>query len=175
MRPEADLLTPADRMQVGEPSELSQEILRRAIGVGADLAFGHGPQVPMGIELVGGRPIFHGLGAFIFQIETIRYLPKEAYERFGLSTESTTVDFLRARYGDGRKGHLAHADQRHQAVAIVDLERDKPRRVELYPIDLGFERPRPQRGRGLLAGPEVAEEVLERYLRCSSALGRRSR
>jgi poly-gamma-glutamate synthesis protein (capsule biosynthesis protein) len=43
--------------------------------------------------------------------------------------------------------------------------------IKIYPIDQGFGRPRPQRGRPVLAEGEVATRVLERVSRLSKRYG----
>lgn len=42
------------------------EIAHAAIDTGADIVLGHGPHLPLGIELYQGKPIFYGLGNFSF-------------------------------------------------------------------------------------------------------------
>jgi hypothetical protein len=49
--------------------------------------------------------MLHGVGTFIFQIETMKYLPAEAYERYDLGDRATAADFVDARYQGGTKGH----------------------------------------------------------------------
>ena len=41
--------------------------------------------------------MLHGVGTFIFQIETMKYLPAEAYERYDLGERATPGDFIEAR------------------------------------------------------------------------------
>jgi hypothetical protein len=43
------------------------EIARTAIDVGADLVMGHGPHMPLGIELYKDKPIFYVVGSFSFE------------------------------------------------------------------------------------------------------------
>jgi poly-gamma-glutamate synthesis protein (capsule biosynthesis protein) len=43
------------------------DIAHAAIEAGADLVMGHGPHMPLGIELYQGKPIFYGLGSFSFE------------------------------------------------------------------------------------------------------------
>jgi hypothetical protein len=45
--------------------------------------------------------------------------------------------------------------------------------VELYPIEMGFGRPRSQRGRPLLAEAEQGKPILDRIVRLSAAYGTR--
>jgi poly-gamma-glutamate capsule biosynthesis protein CapA/YwtB (metallophosphatase superfamily) len=39
------------------------EIAHTAIEAGADLVMGHGPHMPLGIEVYKGKPIFYGVGS----------------------------------------------------------------------------------------------------------------
>ena len=57
------------------------------------------------------------------------------------------------------------------AVAVVDFAAKELKEVKLYPIDLGFKRPRSQRGRPILAHGEVAQEVLLLFRRLSRPFG----
>jgi poly-gamma-glutamate synthesis protein (capsule biosynthesis protein) len=43
------------------------DIAHTAIDAGADLVMGHGPHMPLGIEIYQGKPIFYGLGSFSFE------------------------------------------------------------------------------------------------------------
>ena len=43
-----------------------RETARAAIDAGADIIFGHGPHVPLPIEIYRSKPIFFGLGSFVF-------------------------------------------------------------------------------------------------------------
>jgi poly-gamma-glutamate capsule biosynthesis protein CapA/YwtB (metallophosphatase superfamily) len=40
------------------------EIAHTAIDAGADLVMGHGPHMPLGIEIYKDKPIFYGIGSF---------------------------------------------------------------------------------------------------------------
>ena len=63
-----------------------------AIDQGADVFFVHGEHRVNGIEIYKQRPIFYGLGHFVFQSELVERLPTEFYERYGMT-----------RYRAGRK------------------------------------------------------------------------
>jgi poly-gamma-glutamate synthesis protein (capsule biosynthesis protein) len=56
-------------------------------------------------------------------------------------------------------------------VAISRFEDRRLTTVELYPIEMGFGRPRSQRGRPLLAEPEQGKPILDRIVRLSPAYG----
>ena len=99
------LLTARKRSEVEDLADFAVDLARRAVDAGADVFVGHGPQVPLGIEIYQGRPIFYGLGAFIFEIETLRFLAEETYERYGLGERATPADFVQTRYANDTRGH----------------------------------------------------------------------
>jgi poly-gamma-glutamate synthesis protein (capsule biosynthesis protein) len=57
--------------------------------------------------------------------------------------------------------------------AVCRFNEKRLREIKIFPIDQGFGRPRPQRGRPLLAEGEVAQRVIERVTRLSRRYGTR--
>lgn len=167
----AAALEAESRAEMTELADFAIEYGHACIDAGADVVVCHGPQLPLGVELYRGRPFFHGLGAFVFQIETIRYLPAEAYERYGLGPEATVADFTRTRYADDTRGHTAERAMWEQVLTVVDFDHDEIEEIRLYPVELGFGGPRSQRGRPLRASGEVAERILERVRALSLPYG----
>jgi poly-gamma-glutamate synthesis protein (capsule biosynthesis protein) len=165
------LFTAPTRNAVEDPADFAIDFAHRCIDAGADVFAGHGPQVPLGIELYRGRPIFHSLGTFVFHLEKPRFLPHEAYERYGLGERATPADFVAARYADDTRGHAGDPTQWEQVFAVCDFAGDAVREIRLYPIELGFQRPRSQRGRPLRAEPAAAQRILERVARLSKKYG----
>jgi poly-gamma-glutamate synthesis protein (capsule biosynthesis protein) len=103
--------------------------------------------------------------------ETVPFLPSEAYERFGLGPDATPADFFDARTDGDKKGHPANPKYWQGAVAVCRFKARKLAEVRLHPLDLGHGRPRPQRGRPLLADGEVAKQIFERVQRLSAVCG----
>ena len=93
------LLTAKRRSEIADLADYAIDFGRRSIEAGADIFVCHGPQVPLAVELYRGRPMLHGIGTFIFQIETMKYLPAEAYQRYGLGDRATPADFICALPG----------------------------------------------------------------------------
>jgi poly-gamma-glutamate synthesis protein (capsule biosynthesis protein) len=167
----ASLLTAAKRSQVEDPADFAIDYAHRAIEAGADVFAGHGPQVPLAIEVYKGKPVFHGIGTFIFTLETLRFLPEEAYERYSLGERATPADFVHTRYAHDTRGHTADPLQWEQVFAVCDFAGDELAQIRLYPLDLGFGKPRPQRGRPLLASGETAERIITRLAALSRKYG----
>ena len=125
----------------------------------------------MGVEIYQGKPIFYSVGNFVFQNETVGFFPADAYERFDLDLRATPSDFLDARTSGGKKGHPSDPAYWENMFAVCHFDKKKLKEIKIFPIDQGFGRPRPQRGRPLLAEGEVANRVIERVTRLSRRYG----
>jgi poly-gamma-glutamate synthesis protein (capsule biosynthesis protein) len=154
-----------------EPAEFISDFAHEAIAAGADVFVGHGPHVPLGVEIHRGKPIFYSLGNFIFQNETVKSFPADAYERFDLDPQATPADWWDARTDSGKKGHPANPLYWENFVAVCHFKDQRFSEARLYPIDQGHGRPRGQRGRPLLANGPVGERVLTRLQRLSRLYG----
>jgi len=167
----ASLLTAGSRAELEETAGFVTRFAHQAIDEGADVFVGHGSHFPMGIEIYRGKPIFYSVGNFIFQNETVGFFPADAYERFDLDLRATPSDFLDARTAGGKKGHPAEPAYWENMFAVCEFAERKLKEIRIYPIDQGFGRPRPQRGRPVLAQGEVAKRVLDRVARLSKRYG----
>ena len=167
----ASLLTAGTRADLEETADFVTKFAHQAIDEGADVFVGHGSHFPMGIEIYKGKPIFYSVGNFVFQNETVGFFPADAYERFDLDLKATPADFLDARTSGGKKGHPSDPAYWENMFAVCRFDARKLKEIKIYPIDQGFGRPRPQRGRPVLAEGEVAQRVLERVVRLSRRYG----
>jgi poly-gamma-glutamate synthesis protein (capsule biosynthesis protein) len=154
-----------------EPASFIVDFARAAIDAGADVVAGHGPHVPLGVEIYRAKPIFYSLGNFIFQNETVKSFPADAYERFDLDPQATPADWWDARTDHGKKGHPANPLYWENVVAMCHFTDRRFTEARLYPIDQGHGRPRGQRGRPLLADEAVGGRVLDRLQRLSRLHG----
>ena len=55
--------------------------------------------------------------------------------------------------------------------AVCEFSEKKLKQIRIHPIDQGFGRPRPQRGRPVLAEGEVANRVIKRVTKLSERYG----
>lgn len=153
------------------PPDFLKEFAHWTIDQGCDLFAGHGPHFLRGIEIYQGRPIFYSLGNFIFQNESVAWVPYEGYRRFGLGAEHTPGDFFAARSDAGKRGFPADAVFWQSVVGVCHYEARTLKEVTLYPIDMGFGRPIPQRGRPMLAQGQVAQDILQWLQHVSEPFG----
>ena len=154
-----------------DPPEFLQIFARECIKAGADGFLGHGPHVTRGIEIYRGRPIFYSLGNFIFQNDTVRWQPASNYESVGLGPGSTPADFYDKRSENDTRGFPGDSTYWHSVVAECRFEAHKLEQIALHPIDMGYGKPRSQRGRPLLAEGRVMHVALDRIRRLSKRFG----
>jgi len=153
------------------PAGFLVEFARAMIDAGADVYVGHGSHVLWGIEIYKGKPIFYGLGNFIFQNETLLRLPSENYERYKLGPDKHVADFNDTRYDFDKKGFPAKAEYWESVIAVPFWRGKKLTELKLYPIILGHGRPRQVRGRPVLAAPEEGAKIIEQLRRLSEPCG----
>jgi poly-gamma-glutamate synthesis protein (capsule biosynthesis protein) len=145
--------------------EFLERFARACTDAGADAFVGHGPHTLRGIEVYEGAPIFYSLGNFLFQTETISRYPAEAYERNDLGPEHSAPDVFDAGQVDDVGQPIGFLKERHfyeSLLPVCQFEDGAVERIDLHPIELGFDRDRPHRGRPRLASGAAAERIVTR-------------
>lgn len=154
------------------PAQFLVTFARAAVEAGADIVVGHGPHVLRAVEVYKGKPIFYSLANFIFQNETVRFLPAENYEQYGLGPEAQPADFYDARSDHDRRSFPADKLNWESVAAFVVFDSDRRlKEITLQPLSLGFRQPRTVRGRPRLADPSLGREIIERLAALSSPFG----
>jgi poly-gamma-glutamate synthesis protein (capsule biosynthesis protein) len=141
------------------------------IDAGADIVTSSGPHVLRGIEIYKGRPIFYSLGNFIFENETLLRQPPENYEPLGMPRDSGVGDFNDRRSKDDQIGFPADERVWQSVIAIPRFVDRQLVELKLYPIVLGFKKPRPDRGWPTLATPDVGKKIIDDITRFSAPFG----
>jgi len=153
------------------PADFIVTFARKCVDAGADVFAGHGPHVLRGIEIYKGKPIFYSLGNFVFQNDLVKKHPHEIYERYGLPMESTPADMYDARSKNDTRGFPADPAYWESVLALTTYRGNTLTKIELIPLDLGFGRPRPQRGRPMVARGEKALKTLTQLQSLSKPFG----
>jgi poly-gamma-glutamate capsule biosynthesis protein CapA/YwtB (metallophosphatase superfamily) len=155
------------------PPEFFVTFSRAMIDAGADVVTASGPHVLRGIEVYKGKPIFYGLGDFIFQNETLLRQPPENYEPLGMKPESGAGvgDFNDRRSNNDTIGFPADARIWESVVAMPRFVGKRMTELKLYPISLGYKKPRPQRGWPMLATPELSRKIIDDLKKFSAPFG----
>ncbi|MFA7248302.1 MAG: CapA family protein [Dehalococcoidia bacterium] len=155
-----------------EPAEAVQTIMRSCIDAGADVFVGHGPHQDRGIEIYNGKPIFYSLGDFFLENDTVLLQPQDNYLGQGLSWEHTPEQFYNTRSANETRGQTVAPRRWESALAMTKWNKGHEfAEIRLHPVDLGFGKPRYQRGRPVLADGDVAREILDRFERLSALYG----
>lgn len=143
------------------PAEFFQDFAHRAVDAGADVVVVEGPHVLRGVEIYEGRPIFHSLGDFLMQNETVLRQPIENYRPYGLDPYTGLPGhFQDTRIEQSGGGFPAGADYWESVVAETVFQDGELSEIRLHPITLGYGKTRPVRGRPLLAGPELSRHII---------------
>jgi poly-gamma-glutamate synthesis protein (capsule biosynthesis protein) len=162
-----------------QPAEFIEEFARNAIDAGAHAVMGHGHHAMRGIEIRNGKPIFYSLGNFIFQNQTVQKMPADFYERYKMDPYSgTPADAYDARMNaPPRPGYPEHKwfayDEKYwiSILPYMEYEGDKLTKLLLYPIQLGQDKPRSQKGRPVMAKGELADKILDIIKKLSKPYG----
>jgi poly-gamma-glutamate synthesis protein (capsule biosynthesis protein) len=155
------------------PPEFFVTFAHAMIDAGADVVTASGPHVLRGIEIYKGKPILYGLANFIFENETLQRQPPENYAPFGMTLESGAGvgDFNERRTNNDTIGFPADARIWESVIAMPRFSGKRLAELKLYPISLGYKKPRSQRGWPMLAGPELARKIIDDVVTFSAPFG----
>jgi poly-gamma-glutamate synthesis protein (capsule biosynthesis protein) len=153
------------------PPEFFITFAHTMIDSGADIVTASGPHVLRGIEIYKGKPIFYGLGDFIFENETVLRAPPENYAPLGLTRGAGVGDFNDTRFDNGKSGFPADERIWESVIAMPRFVGGKLAELKLYPISLQFGRPRPDRGRPMLAEGPLAKKIIDDITNFSRPFG----
>lgn len=165
---------PGGTRNVAETPEFLVEFARDCVDAGADVFVGTGPHVLRGIELYDGAPIFYSLGNFFAQFETIRHLPAESFEYYGIEDDRyPSAVFDERYYEDGKPvGSLANPHYWRTVVPRCVFDEDgELARIDLLPCTLGRFGPRSRRGTPRLASDDATDEILTHLQSLSERFG----
>ena len=142
------------------PAQFLETFARRCVDAGAKAVIGHGPHELRGIECYHGGLILYSLGNFIFETETVEYQPWDAYANRGVPLDTKVGAYMDDRSKNGTVGYGTLPEIWFSVMAGWTMEDGELTEVRLYPISLGMDQPRAQKGVPVMTGDE---EVL-RYL-----------
>jgi poly-gamma-glutamate synthesis protein (capsule biosynthesis protein) len=102
------------------------EIAHTAIDAGADLVMGHGPHMPLGIEIYKDKPIFYGVGSFSFETG---HRSRTHTDWIGLMLRVATEDGVLARAAFSFVRHNAQNETVPRPLAAEQVELDHLRHL----------------------------------------------
>ena len=93
------------------------------------------------------------------------------YEPLGLAPGSGVGDFNDRRSNNDSIGFPADPYIWESVIAVTRFTGRQLSELTLYPITLGFGRPRPQRGWPMLAGPDLSRKIIGDVMKFSAPFG----
>ncbi|MBV7485048.1 CapA family protein [Bordetella sp. BOR01] len=154
------------------PAAFAQVACRRAIEAGADAVIGHGEHGVRAVEIWQGKPIFYGIGAFVFQPYRYPRQPADFLEAYAMR-DATLAQAYQARRE--RAGFFQRLDYWEAMLLRLSLHRHGSPSFEIHPITLW------QPGHDTPTGvPHLARNadgigLLEKIAACSRQHGTRLR
>lgn len=152
--------TDGDNMEV--PSMFLEIFSRKCVDAGADVVIGHGPHALRGIEIYKGKVIFYSLGNFLFETETVEYQPYDAFANRNMPLDMKVGSYMDDRSKNGTVGYGVLPEIWFSVMAGWTMENGAVTQVQLYPISLGMERKRSQKGTPVMTHDEKVLEYLAR-------------
>ena len=144
------------------PPQLLETFSRRCVDAGASVIIGHGPHELQGIQCYHGGLILYSIGNFIFQTETVEFQPWDAYVNRNMPVDTKVGAYMDERSGNGTKGYCVQWPIWNAVLPAWTMEDGRITEVKLYPIELGMEKPRSQKGVPVLNGSEETLRYLQR-------------
>ena len=149
------------------PDEYLEVFAHECIDAGACAIVGTGTHKLKAIEVYKGCPIFYSLGNFMFVSEHMDYAPMDFYERYGVDWSYTLDDIWNLRSKNNTIGLEFDYYNYRSVVPFLYLENQEVKKVELLPIELGFEGGKRQKGFPYIADTAQRKEIFERLCRLS--------
>lgn len=140
-----------DKDDFATPASFLESFSKRCIDAGAQVVIGHGPHELRGIELYNNGIILYSLGNFIFETETVSVQPYEAYGNKGMPVDTKVGAYMDKRSKNGTVGYPTQENIWRSVMAGWTVEDGRVTQMQLYPISLGMNAPRSQRGVPVLA------------------------
>lgn len=139
---------------INVPAMFLETFSRRCVDAGASAVIGHGPHELRGIEIYQGAPIFYSLGNFLFETETVLLQPGDAYRNKKMPPDTRVGSYMDARSKNGTAGYGVLPEIWQSVMAGWTIENGQVTEIRLYPIALGMEKKRSQKGVPVLTGDE---------------------
>jgi poly-gamma-glutamate synthesis protein (capsule biosynthesis protein) len=150
------------------PAAFAREACHRFIDAGAAAVLGHGEHGVRGVEIYRGRPIFHGLGTFVFQPYRHPSQPADFFEAHAMRSAPLAEVYATRRR---TAGFLARRGTWQALLVRLDLAHAAAPSFTLHPLTLWRERWQDADGIPRLANGADGLEVLREVQRLSKDLG----
>ena len=157
---------------MGHPAQFLVDFFHETIDAGADVVTSSGPHALRGIEIYKGKPIFYGLGVFVFRANVIANQEARTEQYIPAPGAPAAPPLRLGGYGPtGKRGVVGEDDWNDGLVADAIFEGGKLKEVRLYPLDHQRAAPADVRSPTRLAEGEHARYILTRLQEFSAPFG----
>lgn len=150
------------------PASFLEDFAHKCIDNGVHAVIGHGPHLLRPIEIYKGKPIYYSLGDFALQLENAAFAPEDFYATYGLTSNATMHELFKTRSNDFTRGLMTDKRMFETIIPYWEMEDGNLTKLELMPVELGFEKPRSQSG---LARPATDLSFVKRLAEMSEPYG----
>lgn len=147
---------------------VSIEFSHNCIDAGADAVISTGPHLLRPVEIYQGKPIFHCLGDFINQLETIAFAPDGMFAKQNLNGNSRLDELFNARSGNGKRGLSYDRVMFEAVIPYWEVENGELTKLIFLPIEEMFALPRSRHGWPL---KNTSANIIERFAEMSKPYG----
>ena len=147
---------------------VSIEFAHNCIDAGADAVISTGPHLLRPVEIYNGKPIFHCLGDFINQLETINCAPDGMFAKQNLNGNSRLDELFNARSGNGKRGLSYDRVMFESVIPYWEVENGELTKLVFLPIEEMFGLPRSRHGWPL---KNTSANIIERFAEMSKPYG----
>ncbi len=155
-----------------QPAQFVEEFAHHCIDQGADAVIGHGPHLLRPIEIYKGKPIFYSLGDFVFHEVNLPFAPEEYFEAKGLTSDASMHEIINQYTGNFTRGLQVQPVMFEAVIPRWETENGVVTKLELFPIELGFDLPKSRNG---LPAPAKDDSILRRLAEMSEPYGTKMR
>lgn len=150
------------------PSGFAQRFAQACIDAGADAVLGHGHHGLRGVEVYEGKPIFHGMGPFVFQPYLFPRQPADFFEAYDLQHASLAEVYAARREA---AGFFKHREYWEAMLVHLQLHPGAPPCFRIHPISLWPNTAPEPDGLPHLAEGNRGREILAKIQALSQRLG----
>ena len=147
---------------------VSIEFSHKCIEAGADAVISTGPHLLRPVEIYQGKPIFHCLGDFIIQLETVFRAPDGFFAKQKLDPETRLDILFNTRSNYGKRGLCYDRVMFEAVIPYWEVENGELRKLVFMPIEEMFALPR---SRGGWPQKNTTANIIERFAEMSKPFG----
>lgn len=148
-----------------------EEFSHKCIDAGACAVIGSGTHQIKGIEFYKGCPIFYCLGNFIFQNESVRSLPADYMEQYGIDYHASGAEGIAIRSRRAKRTLYENKEVYQTILPCFEVSARGCTYVELLPVSLGFTKEGFEKNLPCLASEEEAQDILSYLNRACEKYG----